>query len=325
MRAIRVHELGKLDVLQLDEDVPSPAPGPGEVRIAVHAAGGNFADILVIAGTYQYKPEIPFSPGLECAGEIIDVGEGVKDFKPGDRVMANLHGGGFAEEVIAEATSVEPMPENMDFVTGASFPVAYSTVAVALTHKRVDLQSGETLLVHGAAGGVGLACVDVGKAMGATVVATASTDEKLAVAKEYGADHLINTTNEPIRDRVKEMVGGADVVFDPVGGDVFKQSLRCVNSDGRLVIIGFAGGEIQQIPSNHLLVKNVSAVGMAMGAYRITDPGVVTQGYMDLRRWFAEGKLRPKISHTFPLEQTKEALEVIQQRKVIGKVVVKVR
>ena len=325
MRAIRVHEIGNLDVLQLDEDVPSPTPGPGEVRIAVHAAGGNFADILVIAGTYQYKPETPFSPGLECAGEIIDVGEGVTDFKPGDRVMANLHGGGYAEEVIAEAASVEPMPDGMNFITAASFPVAYATVAVALTHKRVDLQAGEVLLVHGAAGGVGLACVDVGKAMGATIVATASTDEKLAVAKEYGADHLINTTNEPIRDRVKQMVGGADVVFDPVGGDVFKQSLRCINSDGRLVIIGFAGGDIQQIPSNHLLVKNVSAVGMAMGAYRITDPSVVTRGYMDLRRWFAEGKLRPKISHTFPLEQTKEALEVIQQRKVIGKVVVKVR
>lgn len=325
MRAIRVHELGKLDVLQLDENVPSPTPGPGQVRIAVHAAGGNFADILVIAGTYQYKPEIPFSPGLECAGEIIDVGEGVTTFKPGDRVMANLNGGGYAEEVIAEEASVEPMPDGMDFVTGASFPVAYSTAAVALTHKRVDLQAGEVLLVHGAAGGVGLACVDVGKAMGATVVATASTDEKLAVAKEYGADHLINTSTESIRDRVKETVGGADVVFDPVGGDVFNQSLRCINPDGRLVIIGFAGGDIQQIPSNHLLVKNVSAVGMAMGAYRITDPGVVTKGYMDLRRWFAEGKLRPKISHTFPLEQTQEALEVIQQRKVIGKVVVKVR
>lgn len=325
MRAVRVHNLGELDVLQLDDDVPSPTPGPGQVRIAVHAAGGNFADILTIAGTYQYKPEIPFSPGLECAGEIIDVGDGVTDFKPGDRVMANLSGGGYAEEVIAEAASTEPMPDSMDFVTGASFPVAYSTAAVALTHKRVDLQEGEVLLVHGAAGGVGLACVDIGKAMGATVVATASTDEKLAVTKEYGADHLINTSTESIRDRVKELVGGADVVFDPVGGDVFRQSLRCINPDGRLVIIGFAGGDIQQIPSNHLLVKNVSAVGMAMGAYRITDPSVVTRGYMDLRRWFAEGKLRPKISHTFPLEQTKEALEVIQQRKVIGKVVVKVR
>ena len=325
MRAIRVHELGKLDVLRLDEDVPSPAAGPGEVRIAVHAAGCNFADILVIAGTYQYKPEIPFSPGLECAGEVIDVGDGVTDFKPGDRVMANLSGGGYAEEVVVDAASVESMPDGMDFVTGAAFPVAYSTGAVALTHKRVDLQAGEVLLVHGAAGGVGLACVDIGKAMGATVVATASSDEKLAVAREYGADHLINTSNEPIRDRVKALVGGADVVFDPVGGDVFKQSLRCINPDGRLVIIGFAGGEIQQIPSNHLLVKNVSAVGMAMGAYRLTDPSVVTRGYMDLRRWFSEGKLKPKVSQVFPLEQTADALAVIQQRKVIGKVVVKVR
>ncbi len=239
--------------------------------------------------------------------------------------MANLSSGGYAEEVVADADSVEPMPDGMDFVTGASFPVAYSTGAVALTHKRVALQAGEVLLVHGAAGGVGLACVDIGKAMGATVVATASTDEKLAVAAEYDADHLINASTENSRDRVKELVGGADVVYDPVGGDVFKQSLRCINSDGRLVIIGFAGGEIQQIPSNHLLVKNVSVVGMAMGAYRITDPSVVTVAYEQLRQWYAEGKLRPRVSHTFPLAETADALDILLQRKVIGKVVVKVR
>ena len=325
MRAIRVHKLGALEVLRLEEDVPSPIPGPGQVKISVHAAGGNFADILTIAGTYQYKPEIPFTPGLECAGEVIEVGENISKFKPGDRVMANLHCGGYAEEAIADLASTELMPDNMDFVTAASFPVAYATAAVALTHKRVDLQKGEVLLVHGAAGGVGLACVNVGKAMGAKVVATASTDVKLSVAKEYCADHLINTSKESIRDRVKELVGGADVVFDPVGGGVFKESLRCVNPDARLVIIGFAGGDIQQIPSNHLLVKNVSAVGMAMGAYRVTDPSVVTRGYMDLRRWFAEGKLRPKVSKTFYLEETKTALEIIQQRRVIGKVVIKIR
>ncbi len=325
MRAIRVHELGKLDVLRLDDDVPCPTAGPGEVRIAVHATGCNFADTLVIAGTYQYKPDLPFSPGLEVAGEIIDVGPDVTRFKAGDRVMANLSSGGYAEEVVTDAASVEPMPDGMDFVTGASFPVAYSTGAVALLHKRVALQAGEVLLVHGAAGGVGLACVDIGKAMGAIVVATASTDEKLAVAAEYGADHLINTSTENIRDRVKELVGGVDVVYDPVGGDVFKQSLRCINSDGRLVIIGFAGGEIQQIPSNHLLVKNVSAVGMAMGAYRITDPSVVTEGYLQLREWYEAGKLRPRISHTFPLAETADALDILLQRKVIGKVVVKVR
>lgn len=325
MRAIRVHELGTLDVLRLDEDVPSPTPGPGEVRIAVHAAGCNFADILVIAGTYQYRAERPFSPGLECAGEIIDVGPGVTRFKPGDRVMANLSGGGYAEEAVVDENSVERMPERMDFVTGAAFPVAYSTAAVSLTHKRVDMQAGEVLLVLGAAGGVGLACVDVGKAMGATVVGTASTDEKLAVVREYGADHVINTGTESIRDRVKELVGGADVVFDPVGGDAFMQSLRCINTDGRLVIIGFAGGEIQQIPSNHLLVKNVSAVGMAMGAYRLTDPGVVRTAYDMLRNWYEAGKLHPKVSQVFPLEKTAEALDVLQQRKAIGKVVVTVR
>ncbi len=325
MRAIRVHELGKLDVLRLDDDVPSPIAGTGQVRIAVHATGCNFADTLVIAGTYQYKPELPFSPGLEVAGEIMDVGSGVTRFKAGDRVMANLSSGGYAEEVVTDEASVEPMPDGMDYVTGASFPVAYSTGAVALLHKRVALQAGEVLLVNGAAGGVGLACVDIGKAMGATVVATASTDEKLAVATEYGADHVINTSTESIRDRVKELVGGADVVYDPVGGDIFKQSLRCINSDGRLVIIGFAGGEIQQIPSNHLLVKNVSAVGMAMGAYRITDPNVVTEGYLQLRKWYEAGKLKPRVSHTFPLAETADALDILLQRKVIGKVVVKIR
>lgn len=325
MRAIRVHELGDLDVLRLDDDVPEPSPGPGQVRIAVHAAGCNFADILVIAGTYQYKAPLPFSPGLECAGEVIEVGDGVTEFAPGDRVMANLSGGGYAEEAVVDANSVEKMPDGMDYVTGASFPVAYATGAVSLTQKRVDMQAGEVLLVHGAAGGVGLACVDIGKAMGATVVATASTDEKLAVTREYGADHTINSSTESIRDRVKELVGGCDVVFDPVGGDVFKQSLRCINSDGRLVIIGFAGGEIQQIPSNHLLVKNVSAVGMAMGAYRVSDPSVVRAAYDRLREWYAAGKLHPKVSRTFPLAETAEALDVLRRREAIGKVVVTVR
>ncbi len=325
MRAIRVHQLGKLDVLQLDEDVPSPTPGPGQVRIAVHAAGCNFADTLVIAGTYQYKAELPFSPGLEIAGEIIDVGTGVTGFAPGDPVMANLSSGGYAEEAIADASSVEPMPEGMDFVTGASFPTAYSTAAVALMHKRVDMQDGEVLLVHGAAGGVGLACVEVGKAMGATVVATASTAEKLEIAAQHGADHLIDYSTESIRDRVKDLVGGADVVFDPVGGDVFTQSLRCINGDGRLVIIGFAGGTIQQIPSNYLLVKNVSAVGLAMGAYRLSDPSVVSNAVEQLRRWYEAGKLRPNVSHTFPLAETADALDILLKRKVLGKVVVTVR
>jgi NADPH2:quinone reductase len=324
MQAIRVHKLGKLDVLRLEE-TPSPVPGPGQVRIAVHAAGCNFADTLMIEGIYQHKPDLPFSPGMEAAGDIIDVGPGVADLAPGDRVTAWLAYGGYAEEAVVEATSVIKIPADMDYVTAAAFPVTYSTAAVSLTHKRVDLTEGEVLLVHGAAGGVGLASVEVGKALGATVVATAGTDEKLEIATAHGADHVINYTTESIRERVKALVGGADVVLDPVGGDAFDQSLRCVNSGGRLVIIGLASGTIPQVPANYLLVKNVSAIGFSVGGYRRSNPEIITESFARMVEWYAAGKLHPTVSHTFPLAETGQALDILLKRKAIGKVVVRVR
>ncbi len=324
MRAMLVNELGKPDTLTLTETA-SPPPGPGEVRVAVHAAGCNFADTLMISGHYQYKPELPFAPGLEVAGTIIDSGEGVTGFKPGDRVMSWTRLGGFAEEAVAEAANTMPIPDGMDYVTAAGFPITYSTAVVTLNHRQIHLEAGEVLLVNGATGGAGLAAVDIGKAMGATVIAAVGGAAKAAMAREYGADHAIDYTTENIRDRVKELTGGADVVFDPVGGDAFAQSLRSLNVDGRIAIIGFAGGTIPQIPANYLLVKNLSAVGVSVGGYRRTHPEVTGQTFTKLGEWFAAGKLHPKVGHSFPLERAAEALTMLTTRQATGKVVITVR
>ena len=324
MRAIRVHELTGLDGLRLDE-TPSLRPGPGEVRIEVHAAGCNFPDTLMIQGLYQDKPELPFSPGKEAAGYVMDVGAGVEGFAPGDRVMALVGHGGFAEEVTCIAEEVHKIPDDMDFVTAGGFALVYATSFIALHHHQIHLGDGEVLLVHGAGGGVGLTAVEIGKIMGATVVAMAGDDEKLALAKQHGADHLINYRTENIRDRVKALVGGVDVVYDPVGGDAFKQSIRCLNIDGRIAIIGFASGEIPQIPASYLLVKNISAVGIAMHEYRRRKTGPTQNMFPTMLRWLQEGKLNPHIGFQFPLAQTAEALRTLMERRATGKVVVRVR
>jgi NADPH2:quinone reductase len=324
MKAMLVHELGGLDKLTLS-DVPSPEPGPGQVRIAVHAAGCNFADTLMISGVYQNKPERPFIPGLEVAGTVIDRGPGVTGFAAGERVIAWLNSGAYAREAVAEAADVFAIPAGMDFVTAAAFPIAYATALVALAHRRVDLRAGEVLLVHGAAGGVGLAAVEVGKAMGAIVVGTVGSDEKRDIVTARGADHVINYSTESIRDRVKALVGGADVVYDPVGGDAFMQSLRCINTDGRLAIIGFASGTIPQIPANYLLVKNIAAIGIAVGSYRRIDPEFFATCFERLIAWHEAGALHPHVSHTFPLAETAAALGMLIARKATGKVVVTMR
>jgi len=324
MKAMLVHELGGLDKLTLSE-IPSPKAGAGQVRIAVHAAGCNFADTLMISGVYQHKPERPFVPGLEVAGTVIDFGPDVTEFEPGERVIAWLNTGAYAQEAVAEAADVFAIPAGMDFITAAGFPIAYSTALVSLAHHRVDLQTGEVLLVHGAAGGVGLAAVEVGKAMGATVIGTVGSDEKRAVVTARGADHVINYSTESIRDRVKALVGGADVVFDPVGGDAFMQSLRCINTNGRLAIIGFASGVIPQIPANYLLVKNIAAIGIAVGSYRRVDPDFFADCFTRLMAWHEAGKLHPLVSHTFPLAETAAALDMLIARKATGKVVVTMR
>ncbi|HET6221477.1 MAG TPA: NADPH:quinone oxidoreductase family protein, partial [Dongiaceae bacterium] len=273
MRAVLCQAFGKPDELRLADIPPRPAPQAGEVVIDVVAAGVNFADILMVSGQYQEKPALPFTPGLEAAGIVHACGSGVTRVRPGDRVIALFDRGGYAEQATARETDVFLMPDGMDFAAAAGFAIAYGTSHGALRW-RADLKAGEMLLVHGAAGGVGLTAVEIGKAMGATVIATAGDRDKLAVAAAHGADHLIDYRTESIRDRVKEICngGGVDVVYDPVGGSAFEASLRSVNWGARLVIVGFAGGQVPQIPANILLVKNIAALGLYWGSYRRHRP-----------------------------------------------------
>jgi NADPH2:quinone reductase len=329
MRAVLCERWGEPEVLSLGE-IEVPEPGAGEVRLAVHAAGVNFADILMVAGKYQEKPPFPFTPGMEVAGVVEAVGAGVTRVEPGERVLALPGSGGFAESALAQAHNVFAIPETMDFVTAAGFAITYGTALGALVW-RAALEAGELLLVHGAAGGVGLAAVEVGKTLGATVIATARGADKLAVAEAHGADYLIDTGTEDVRVRVKEIAAGlesgggdkagADVVFDPVGGELFEASLRCVAWGARLVIIGFAAGRVQQIPANILLVKNVAALGFYWGSYRARMPELVAAEYAQLFDWYAEGTLKPHVSHTLELAQAAEALELLKTRKSTGKVV----
>jgi NADPH2:quinone reductase len=324
MRAVLCEAWGEPEALRLGE-VETPEPGPGEVRVAVHAAGVNFADILMVAGKYQEKPAFPFTPGMEAAGVVEAVGSNVTRFAPGDRVLTLPFSGTFAEAALAGEDSVFKIPDTMDFVTAAGFAVTYGTAQGALDW-RADLQPGELLLVHGAAGGAGLSAVEVGKAMGATVIATARGRAKLDVAQEHGADHLIDTADEDVRAEVRRIAGeygkqGAEVVFDPVGGDLFEASLRAVAWGARLVVIGFAAGKVQQIPANILLVKNVSAIGFYWGSYRIRAPELVASGYAQLFEWYAAGKLRPHVSHRLDLAEAGAALGLLKSRKSTGKVV----
>lgn len=324
MRALLCKKWGGPKDLVLEE-TELPAPGKGQVKLRIRAAGLNFADTLIIQGKYQEKPDFPFSPGLEAAGEVIETGDGVTNVKKGDRVMALLGHGGFAEEAVTDAFRVLPIPDSMSFEDAAAFPVAYGTSQVALDH-RGHLKKGETLLVHGAAGGVGLTAVQIGKIMGATVIATARGEDKLKVAQDNGADHLIDYGKEDIRERVKEITGGkgCDVIYDPVGGDVFDTSLRCLAWEGRLLVIGFASGRIPEAPANYLLVKNASAVGVFWGAYMRHNPQVVVESFKTLMGWYAEGKIKPHISHRFALDEAPEALQVMMDRKSTGKIVLEI-
>jgi NADPH2:quinone reductase len=320
MRAVLVKELGGPEKLVVEEVAPPPLRD-GAVRIAVHAAGVNFADTLMIAGQYQDKPPLPFVPGLEAAGVVTEVGTGVTDLKAGDRVMASTGRGAFASEAVIDAAGVYRIPDSMDFVTAASFPVVYGTSHGAFAW-RAHLKPGEWLLVHGAAGGVGLTAVEIGKAMGATVIATAGGPDKLAIAQRHGADYVIDYAREDIRERVKAITGGrgVDVVYDPVGGDVFDASLRCIAWEGRIVVIGFAAGRIPQIPANLVLVKNIDIIGFFWGSYR-RKPEMLRQSYAELFGWFEEGKLKPHVSERLDLADAPRAFELLRQRKSTGKVV----
>lgn len=325
MKAIRCHAWGKPETLTLDQNITLPEPQAGEVKIRLHACSINYADVLMIQGLYQEKPPFPFSPGLEAAGEITAVGAGISHLNIGDRVVALLGQGGLAEEAITNAMNVIPIPDEMSFIDAAAFPIAYGTSHLALTH-RAHLQAGETLLVHGAAGGVGSTAVQIGKQLGATVIATASTPEKLALAQQNGADHLINYRQEDFKTRVKEITNGrgANVIYDPVGGDVFDQSLRCIAWEGRLLVIGFASGRIPQPPANLALVKNCSIVGVYWGKYAQRDPQTLLQSLGTLFDWYKSGHISPHISAKYSLEQTAQAMNDLLERRALGKIVVNI-
>jgi NADPH2:quinone reductase len=322
MRAIICNDWGEPETLTLGE-APSPVAGPGQVTVRMRTAGVNFADIVLVRGQYQEKPSLPFSPGLEGAGEILSVGEGVSGIAPGDRVMVIPGVGAFAEEVVAAASDVYPVPDGMDFTTAAAFPVAYGTSHLALT-VRGGLKAGETLLVLGAGGGVGLTAVECGKALGATVIAAASTQEKLDLALARGADHGVNYADEDLRAAVRRLTDGrgVDVVYDPVGGEASKTALRALAWAGRLLVIGFAAGEVPQIPANYLLVKNISAVGVYWGAYKNKEPETYRASFEKLARWYAEGRLKPHVSKVFPLAQVPQALGMLASRQATGRLVI---
>src|SRR5882724_5564962 len=325
MKAIRCREWGAPDVLRL-EQAESPRLERHQVRIRVHAAGVNFADSLMVGGTYQVKPPFPFIPGLEAAGEIVESGRAVDGLLVGQRALAVLrNGGGYAEEIVLDAAAVVPIPDAMDYVTAAAFPVVYGTSHFGLTH-RGNLKAGETLLVLGAAGGVGLTAVEIGKQLGARVIAAAGSPEKLAVAREHGADELIDYTTESIRDRVRELTGGlgADVVYDPVGGDAFDQALRAVNWEARMLIIGFAAGRIQSVPANLILVKNISVIGVVWGAQAARDPVLVSRNLAELLRWWEAGRLQPLVAKTFPLAEAGPAMAALLSRRYAGKIVLEI-
>jgi NADPH:quinone reductase len=321
MRAVLCKEFGPPENLVV-EDVPSPAVGKGEVGVDVHAAAVNFPDLLIIQNKYQFKPSLPFSPGGEVAGVVREVGAGVTAVKPGDRVFATTMWGGFSEEIVVDQSRVARIPDRMDFVTASAFVMAYGTSHYALVD-RARLKPGETLAVLGAAGGVGLAAVEIGKVLGARVIACASSDDKLDVCKEHGADAVINYAREDLKERMKELTGGrgADVIYDPVGSQLSEAALRGIAWEGRFLVVGFAGGDIPRIPLNLVLLKGCQIVGVFWGSFIAREPEKNREYLAELMRWFEEGKVRPFVSETFPLERAADALNAMAARKVKGKVV----
>jgi NADPH2:quinone reductase len=324
MRAIVCRRLDGPEALDLD-DVPEPTPGSGEVSVSVTAAALNFADLLMTRGRYQEKPQLPFTPGMELAGRVRAVGPGVHGLAVGTRVLGVVDHGAFAEVAIARADDLVPLDADMPHDLAAAFPIAYGTAHGALAW-RAALEAGETLLVHGAAGGVGLTAVEVGVAMGARVIATARGAERLELARRHGAAAAIDTAAEDVRGRVLELTEGrgVDVCFDPVGGELGETSLRCLAWAGRYLVIGFAAGRPPEIKANRLLVKNVAAVGFYWGSYRRRDPERLKAGLTTLLAWYGEGRLHPHVSSRFPLARAAEALGELERRRSTGKVVLEV-
>ncbi|MGB8339669.1 MAG: NADPH:quinone oxidoreductase family protein [Burkholderiales bacterium] len=321
MKAMLCKQFGPPESLVL-EDVPALKADKDKVVIDVKACGVNFPDTLIIQNKYQFKPELPFSPGGEVAGVVKQIGEGVTNVKVGDRVIAFTGWGGFAEEVVTDAARLIPIPDGMDFPTASAFVMTYGTSHHALKD-RANIQPGETLLVLGAAGGVGLAAVELGKIMGAKVIAAASTEDKLAVCKQHGADELINYATQDLRERIKEITGGKgiDVIYDAVGGTYTEAALRSMAWKGRLLVVGFAAGDIPKIPLNLTLLKGCSIVGVFWGDFTKREPKNNAASLRELGMWFMQGKLKPHISATYPLARAADALNDMMNRKVMGKVV----
>lgn len=325
MKAVLCKTLGPAGNLVLEE-VASPLPKNNEILLDVQAAGVNFPDTLIIEGKYQFQPPLPFSPGGEAAGVVAAVGEKAGAFKVGDRVMALTGWGAFAEQVAVPFYNVLPIPASMDFTTAAAFGMTYGTSMHAL-RQRGQLQAGETLLVLGASGGVGLAAVEIGKAMGARVIAAASSADKLAVAKAAGADELIDYSQASLREEIKRLTNGqgVDVIYDPVGGELFEQAVRGLAWNGRLLVVGFASGTIPQLAANLVLLKGAAVLGVFWGAFAQRQPQDDAANFQQLFAWHAQGKLKPLVSQTYPLAEAGAAIEKLGQRQAVGKLVVLAR
>ena len=321
MRAVLCKNWGPPETLVV-EDLPSPEPDKGQISVSVKASGVNFPDVLVIQNKYQFKPELPFSPGSEIAGVVKQIGEGVKGFKPGDRVMALIRSGGYAEEVVVDEALVAPIPAGIYFTVAASFGLVYATAYHALKD-RAGIKAGETLLVLGAAGGVGLAAVELGKLLGARVIACASSDDKLETCKRHGAQAAINYEREDLREALKRLTGGdgVDVAFDPVGGKYSEPAVRSMAWKGRYLVVGFAAGEIPKIPLNLALLKGCSIVGVFWGEFARRERDLNIANLKELTEWLSAGKIKPLVSATYPLERAADALNVLMNRKVRGKIV----
>ena len=323
MKAVLCTHFGTPDDLEL-ADIPEPKPGPGEAVVDVKAAALNFFDLLIIAGKYQHKPPFPFSPAAEFAGIVESVGAGVRDFAPGDRVIGWTGWGAAREKIAAGAAHLVKLPQNLDFERGAGLTVTYATTLYGL-RERGELKAGETLVVLGASGGVGLAAIEIGKIMGARVIACASSDEKLAFAKAHGADETVNYASEDLRDALKRLGGarGIDVVYDPVGGRYAEPALRSLGWEGCYLVVGFAAGDIPKIPLNLVLLKSCDIRGVLWGAWTMRDPKGQAALMKEIAAWCAEGKLSAHVHAAYPLSETAAALKAIAERKVMGKIVLR--
>jgi NADPH2:quinone reductase len=317
-KAVVCRELGPPEKLRLEDFIPA-ALAPGQVRVAIRAAGINFPDVLMAAGEYQLKPELPFTPGMEAAGDIVEV-NGAQGVFVGDKVIVKMRHGAYCDEAVVSPSQLTPLPSTFDYAEGATFLAAHGTAYHGLID-RGQLRPGEVLLVHGAGGGVGLAAVEIGKLLGATVIAAASSDEKLAVAQARGADHLVRYSREPFRDAVKRITDGrgVDVVYDPVGGEIFENSLRCIAWGARLLVIGFTGG-IGLARTNLLLIKGASVLGVRAGEAVRKNPALGEVRQKKLLEWAEAGKIRPNVSHRLPLQDYARAMRLLIDRKAIGRV-----